>query len=59
MRRTYDGPGLCGALAYACGLRPTAAPVTPTALLADFAWARVRRDDVRVMWRDGALVIAA
>lgn len=59
VRRTYDGPALCGALAYACGLRPTAAPVTPTALLPDFAWARVRRDDVRVVWRDGALIIAA
>ena len=59
VRRAYDGPSLCGALARACGLRPTATPITPAALLADFAWARVRTDDVRVIWRDDALISMA
>jgi glutamyl/glutaminyl-tRNA synthetase len=57
VRRSYAGAELCGALARACGLRPTAAPVTPRALLSDFAWARVGTADVRVAWHDDALIV--
>ena len=41
-----DGPALCGRLARIAGLRADARPATPRALLDDFAWARVRADDV-------------
>jgi glutamyl/glutaminyl-tRNA synthetase len=50
LRARYDGPGLCGALAAAAGLRSSAAPVTPADLLADFDWARVRKGDLFATW---------
>jgi len=31
----------------------TAQPITPRAVLADFDWARVRRDDLVARWDDG------
>ncbi|MEZ4367531.1 MAG: glutamate--tRNA ligase family protein [Kofleriaceae bacterium] len=48
-----DGAALCGQLAYALGLTPTAAPTTPAALVPSFAWQRVRTDDLVARW-DGA-----
>ncbi len=39
---------LVGRLARLCGLRGTDAPVTPRELLADFDWARVRREDIPI-----------
>ena len=44
---------LCGFLAWCAGLADTPAPCTPPALLAGFAWTRVRTADVVIAW-DGA-----
>lgn len=57
LRARYDGPGLCGWLAWAAGLTPTPAPIAARALVADFAWSRVAVDDRRVEWRDGDLAL--
>ena len=46
LRERYTAQALTGWLAQRAGLRETAAPVSPRELLADFAWQRVRRDDV-------------
>jgi len=51
-----SGEALCGLLAELAGLRPDASPTTPRALLADFDWARVRRDDRVLRWNGRALV---
>ena len=55
LRARYRGDELCGELARIAGLGD-GAPTTPRALLESFAWARVRRDDVVVRWRDGLVV---
>jgi glutamyl-Q tRNA(Asp) synthetase len=46
LREHFDGPALCGTLAYVAGLVPRAIACTPRELLAEFDWARVRREDV-------------
>jgi glutamyl/glutaminyl-tRNA synthetase len=53
LRARYRGDELCGALAHAAGVVATAQPITPRAVLADFDWARVRRDDLVARWDDG------
>lgn len=50
LRPRYRGDELCGVLAHACGLAPTAAPVHPRALIDRFAWERVRADDALATW---------
>src|SRR5262245_60308721 len=45
LRAAYSAPALCGVLACAAGLRPSDEPVTPSDLLAEFAWSRVRAED--------------
>jgi glutamyl/glutaminyl-tRNA synthetase len=55
LRAAYTAPALAGFLAHAVGLRRSAEPVTPPELLADFDWARVRRDDRVVRWTGRAL----
>src|SRR5262249_1422080 len=50
MRGHSRGPALCGLLAHAAGLRPTAAPVAPRELCGDFDWARVGADDRALRW---------
>jgi glutamyl/glutaminyl-tRNA synthetase len=55
LRAVYGAPALCGVLARAAELRPTAAPVTPRELLADFSWARVRGSDRVLHWTGRAL----
>jgi glutamyl/glutaminyl-tRNA synthetase len=52
----YSGEAFCGLLAELAGLRPDASPTTPRALLADFDWGRVRRDDRVLRWTGRALV---
>ena len=52
LRSVYTSEQLVGFLAHAVGLRPTAEPTTPAALLSDFAWERVARED-RVVRLDG------
>ncbi len=59
LRARYRGDELCGILAAAIGLRAHAEPVTPRALLADFAWDRVRQDDLLARWSDGLVLTAA
>ena len=46
----------CGFLAATAGLCERSEPTTPQALLASFAWAKVRQDDQALAWRDGQLV---
>ena len=53
LHERYRGDELCGLLAGAANLSD-GAPVTPSELVATFAWPRVRRDDVVARW-DGAL----
>lgn len=55
LRQHLDARSLCGLLAWWAGLRPTSDACTPAKLLADFAWAHVRREDLLVEWRDGRL----
>ena len=50
LRGSMSGAQVCGFLAAACGLRASAAPVTPWALLPDFAWERVATADLLVRW---------
>jgi glutamyl-Q tRNA(Asp) synthetase len=56
LRAVYDGPALCGLLARAADLRPSAEPVTPRELLAGFAWGRVRAEDRVMRWTGGELI---
>ncbi len=46
----YSPAALCGFLAACVGLRPTADPITPATLLADFSWANVTDHAVAVAW---------
>jgi glutamyl/glutaminyl-tRNA synthetase len=55
LRAAYTAPALLGFLAYAAGLARGAAPVTPAALLAEFDWSRVAREDRVVRWTGTAL----
>ena len=55
LRGVYTAPALTGFLAHAAGLRGSAAPIPPAALLADFDWARVAREDRVVRWTGAAL----
>jgi glutamyl/glutaminyl-tRNA synthetase len=55
LARRYDAGGLCGRLAWLAGLRARPEPASPRELLADFAWARVRGEDVVVRWTGEAL----
>jgi glutamyl/glutaminyl-tRNA synthetase len=57
LRPLYDAPSLLGVLAQAAGLRDTAAPVTPAALLADFSWHRVAREDRVLRFTGSALAL--
>lgn len=50
LRQAYDGPSLCGALAFACNLVSAPTPVTPRELLAEFRWSSVRTEDQRLDW---------
>jgi glutamyl-tRNA synthetase/glutamyl-Q tRNA(Asp) synthetase len=50
LRGAYDGAALTGFLATAAGLRAEADPVTPSKLVPEFAWARVRKADRVVTW---------
>lgn len=52
LRARYTAAELCGLLAHAAGLAPTAAPCHPTALIAGFAWSKVAPGDVLTTWSD-------
>jgi glutamyl-tRNA synthetase/glutamyl-Q tRNA(Asp) synthetase len=56
LRSVYGGPVLCGVLAHAAGLAPTREPIAPRALLAGFAWERVRDADRVMEWTGSELV---
>ena len=57
LRAVYSGLALCGVLAHATGLRPTAEPVTPRELLGEFAWGRVSAEDRVLIWTGSELVV--
>jgi hypothetical protein len=57
LRAHYGPEALVGFLAHACALAPDAAPTTPAALLARFAWERVAREDRVVRWDGAALAL--
>lgn len=46
LRQRFTAPEVIGRLAFLCGLQPEPAPVTPSALCAQFSWSQVRRDDI-------------
>ena len=48
LRARFTPQRLTGLLARLAGLRPTAEPVTPRALAAEFHWSRVEREDIVV-----------
>jgi glutamyl/glutaminyl-tRNA synthetase len=50
VRAHMDGPSLVGLLASGVGLRDEAGAVTPHALVEEFDWAKVRRDDLAAIW---------
>ncbi len=56
LRARYHGDELCGVLAHAAGLVGCSDATKPLALIADFDWSRVRRDDVVARW-DGGLAL--
>ena len=58
LRAHHDGPGLCGVLAHACGLRATPAPITPRALVDAFDWSRVAVEDRHATWTAAGLVVS-
>ena len=55
LKEHYTARSFCGWLAHAAGLRDSAKPASPRELLAGFAWARVRGEDVGVRWTGTAL----
>jgi glutamyl/glutaminyl-tRNA synthetase len=57
LRTRHDGPALCGLLAHAAGLAPTAAPCRPAELVAAFDWNRVPRSDRVAIWDEHGLSI--
>lgn len=57
LSRRYTAPELCGMLAYWAGLRPQPIPCRPAELLADFAWERVRVDDLVLHWDGRELTV--
>jgi len=59
LRAHYSPEALCGVLAHACGLRASAAPATPRDLLREFAWERVRSEDVVMRWTGAELRLGA
>ena len=48
LRQTHTPEAVVGILAHMAGLRPTAEPVTAQALLQDFSWERVVREDIPI-----------
>lgn len=48
LRERFTPEEVIGKLAFLAGLRPTAAPVTAAALVADFSWAKVPLADIYV-----------
>ncbi len=48
LRGLYTAPEIVGRLAWLYGLQAEPAPRTPESLLADFDWARVPKEDVRL-----------
>jgi glutamyl/glutaminyl-tRNA synthetase len=59
LRARYDAPALCGVLAHAAGLLAAPEPVTPTELLAGFAWERVASFDRVLRWDGERLEVLA
>jgi glutamyl/glutaminyl-tRNA synthetase len=57
LRRALGPRELCGFLARAAGLRPSAAPVAPAELVSDFAWDRVETRDAVIRWSAPALAL--
>jgi glutamyl-tRNA synthetase/glutamyl-Q tRNA(Asp) synthetase len=58
LRGVYTAAQLVGVLACVAGLRPDAAPVSPSALQSEFSWDRVGAID-RVLHWDGTRLIAS
>jgi glutamyl-Q tRNA(Asp) synthetase len=58
LRAHYTAAALCGVLAHAAGLLDAPTPARPEELLPAFDWARVRRDDRVLTWREGRLAVA-
>ncbi|HEX2484184.1 MAG TPA: glutamate--tRNA ligase family protein [Myxococcota bacterium] len=57
LRRALGPREMCGFLARAAGLRPSAAPVAPAELVSDFAWDRVETRDAVIRWSAPALAL--
>jgi glutamyl/glutaminyl-tRNA synthetase len=57
LRGRYTAEAFTGWLAQRAGLRASADPLAPRELLADFAWERVRSQDVAVRWTGEGLEV--
>jgi glutamyl-tRNA synthetase/glutamyl-Q tRNA(Asp) synthetase len=57
LREVYDGPALCGVLAFAAGLLEAPEPVRPSDLLQGFQWGRVRGEDRLLVWDGSSLQV--
>jgi len=57
LRERLSAPEVCGFLAFAAGLRPTAEPASPRELLAGFSWQGVASDDRVVRWTGATLEV--
>jgi glutamyl/glutaminyl-tRNA synthetase len=57
LRERHGAEDFTGWLAQLVGLRETAGPTRPRELLADFAWERVRSQDVAVRWTGDSLEV--
>jgi glutamyl/glutaminyl-tRNA synthetase len=55
LRDSYSAEALVGVLAQASGLAASPEPRTASSLVAEFAWERVRTDDVQVAWTGSEL----
>ena len=59
LRAHYTAEALCGLLAFWAGLAERPEPTTPEALLADFRWDAVAREDKALHWTGSALELLA
>jgi glutamyl-Q tRNA(Asp) synthetase len=59
LQQSLSAEVLCGILAAAIGLRPTAQPLTPQALHDDFTWAAVSEHDVTMRWTGSTLEVVS
>lgn len=58
LREVYSATQLCGVLAFAAGLIESPEPTTPSELVGEFSWQRVRSEDRIAIWTGQRLEIS-